>query len=218
MIGGIFIYINSHYPFEKINLDYSLRDLSLLISEDTLINHYNNYYLKYLNNLNNKLSTLTNLQNLSLDELLFNPNLIPNEAVKDILYNAGGVYNHQIYFESLSPNSNLKENSIKQKLESTYGSIENFNETFIKTANNFKSCGYIFLVCNEHNELSLLPINSQDTTVPFNLCPLMCIDLFEHAYIFDYNNRREDYIKNFIKFINWDKVNEKYVECLKYLN
>ena len=97
MIGGIFIYINSHYPFEKINLDYSLRDLSLLISEDTLINHYNNYYLKYLNNLNNKLSTLTNLQNLSLDELLFNPNLIPNEAVKDILYNAGGVYNHQIF-------------------------------------------------------------------------------------------------------------------------
>ena len=95
---------------------------------------------------------------------------------------------------------------------------KNFNETFIKTANNFKSCGYIFLVCNEHNELSLLPINSQDTTVPFNLCPLMCIDLFEHAYIFDYNNRREDYIKNFIKFINWDKVNEKYVECLKYLN
>ena len=87
------------------------------ISEKTLFNHYNDYYLKYLNNLNNELSNLTNLQNLSLDELLFNQNILPDESIKDIVFNAGGVYNHQIYFESMGKEKQELQNStLKQKL------------------------------------------------------------------------------------------------------
>ena len=189
------------------------------ISEKTLFNHYNDYYLKYLNNLNNELSNLTNLQNLSLDELLFNQNILPDDSVKDIVFNAGGVYNHQIYFESMGKEKQELQNStLKQKLIETYGSINNFLNHFKQTSKKFKGSGYIFLVCNEHNELSLFPVNNQDTTVPFNLCPLMCIDLWEHAYIYDYGNNKDSYIDNFCNIINWNIINKKYEECLKYLN
>ena len=150
---------------------------------------------------------------------MFNGNILPEEKAKEILFNAGGVYNHQIYFESIGQDKNkIVESTLKKKLEQAYGTIENFINIFKQTAKKFKGSGYIFLVCNEHNELTLFPVNNQDTTVPFNMCPLMCIDLWEHAYIYDYGNNKGSYIDNFCNIINWETINKKYEECLKYLS
>lgn len=212
------MYINSHYPFENIKLDYSFSDLVPSFSYETLFAHYNNYYLKYLENLNNSLENYSNIHNLSLDEILFNSNLLPENISKDISFFAGGVYNHQIYFESMGKkNSPLSNCPLKEKLTLTFGSLENFLTEFKKMSLGFKGSGYVYLVCNEHNELSIFSVINQDTTVPFNLCPLMCIDLWEHAYINDFGTDKEKYIDTFISLINWDMVSKKYNECLKYL-
>ena len=155
---------------------------------------------------------------MSLDEILFNSNLLPENISKDISFFAGGVYNHQIYFESMGKkNSPLSNCPLKEKLTLTFGSLENFLTEFKKMSLGFKGSGYVYLVCNEHNELSIFSVINQDTTVPFNLCPLMCIDLCEHAYINDFGTDKEKYIDTFISLINWDMVSKKYNECLKYL-
>ena len=114
-------------------------------------------------------------------------------------------------------NSSLNECPLKNKLISIYGTIENFLKEFKNMCLSFRGSGYVYLVCNEHNELSLFSVVNQDTTVPFNLCPLMCIDLWEHAYINDFGTDKEKYIDTFITLINWDMISNKYNECLKYI-
>ena len=211
------MYINSHYPFESIKLQYSFSDLVPKLSYETLFNHYNNYYLRYLNKLNNLIKDYPAIQNYSLDELLFNINILPKEVQNEIIYNAGGVYNHQVFFESMGIDNNFNDTNLKRKLINSFGSIENFLLDFKSKASNFKGSGYLFLVCNEQNELLLFTTVNQDSTVPFNLCPLMCIDLWEHAYINDFGFDKDKYIDTFITLINWDIVSRKYDECLKYL-
>ena len=204
------MYINSHYPFDNIKLSYSFSDLVPAFSYETLFAHYNNYYLKYLNNLNKILENFPALHNLSLDEILFNSSLLPSDLSRDITFYAGGVYNHQIYFESMGLNNKLMDSTLKTKLISTYGSIENFLTEFKSKALSLRGSGYVYLVCNEQNELSIFQIVNQDTTVPFNLCPLMCIDLWEHAYINDFGTDKEKYIDTFISLINWEVICSKY--------
>lgn len=212
------MYINSHYPFDNIKLSYSFSDLVPSFSYETLFAHYNNYYLKYLENLNKTIEEYANIHNLSLDEILFNSNLLPENLSKDISFYAGGVYNHQIYFESMGKkNSLLLDCPLKNKLILIYGTIDNFLAEFKKMCLAFRGSGYVYLVCNEHNELSLFSVVNQDTTVPFNLCPLMCIDLWEHAYINDFGTDKEKYIDTFITLINWEMISNKYNECLKYI-
>lgn len=212
------MYIDSHYPFQMLPLKYEFGDLSPVLSYETLCNHYTKHYQNYLNKLNNVLAKYPNYQTFSLDELLFNSNVLPSEVAKDITYNAGGVYNHQIYFESMTPSSKgLIDCRLKDAIIQSFKSVDNFFEEFKKISNSFIGSGYVFLVCNEHNILSLFPVINQDTTVPFNLCPLMCIDLWEHSYYLDYLSDRANYIDNWTKLINWEKVNEKYLECLKFI-
>ena len=213
------MYINSHYPFENIKLNYSFSDLVPEFSYETLFAHYNNYYLKYLKNLNDILTEYPALQKFSLDELLFNNNLLPENVSKDIVFYAGGVYNHQVYFESMGKKKEeILDGLLKDKLINTFGSIQNFLMEFKKAAVSFRGSGYVYLVCNEHNELSLFSVVNQDTTVPFNLCPLMCIDLWEHAYIHDFGTNKDKYVETFINLINWEMIDSKYNECLKYIN
>lgn len=213
------MYIDSHYPFQMLPLAYDFDALCPTLSAETVSNHYLNHYQNYLNKLNAVLAKHPNYQTFSLDELLFNSNVLPAEDALEITYNAGGVYNHQIYFESMSPQKKgLVDCKLKEAIIDSFDSVENFLTEFVNAANRFNGSGYIFLVCNEHNVLSIFPVINQDTTVPFNLCPLMCIDLWEHAYYLDYGSDRSNYINNWLNLINWQKINDKYLECLKFID
>ncbi len=211
------MYKNDHYPFQMIKLPYEFFELSPFLSSENLKNHYLLYYQGYLNRLNNLLATNKDYQNLTLDELLFNSNLFPKEIAEEINYNAGGVHNHQLFFESMTSKSKLKNGPLKEAIIKNFGSVEDFNLQFKKKAKELIGSGYLFLVCDEHGELSLFPCKNQDTPVPFNLCPILAIDLWEHAYYLDYLNNKDSYVENFLSYINFDYVESQFVECLKYI-
>lgn len=211
------MYKNDHYPFQMIKLPYEFFELSPFLSSENLKNHYLIYYQDYLNHLNNYLSNHLDYQNLTLDELLFNYNVFPKESRNELLKYAGGVHNHQLYFESMSNKSKLRNGSFKSAIINNFGSYENFELSFKEKAKSLNSHGFLFLVCDEHGLLSLFPCPNEETPVPLNLCPIMAIDLYEHAYYLDYLNDLDAYVENFLSHLNYDYIEKQYEECLKYI-
>lgn len=211
------MYKNDHYPFQMIKLPYDFSELSPFLSLENLKNHYLVYYQNYLNKLNKLLSTNGDFHNLTLDEILFNYNVFPKDIQAELLNYAGGVHNHQLYFESMTNKSKLKKGPLFKAITDNFGSYDNFKNEFLSKATKINN-GYLFLVCDEHGKLSLFSCVSEETPVPLNLCPIMAIDLYEHAYYLDYLNNVNAYVENFFDHLNFDYIENQYNECLKYIN
>lgn len=213
------MYIDKHYPFEMITLKYPLSGFENFLDFQTLSIHYNQLYKGYLDNLNKYLEKLPNLQKLSLDEILFNENLIPKKYQEKVMNAASGVYNHQEYFNSITPNPTVMISSnLKKAIEKKYGSLNNFYQEFKKAALELPGCGFVYLACDKKGDVLITSVTGNKTTVPLNLCPLITLDMFEHAYYLKYKNNKKDYIDNFLKYICYDFVNKEYEECLKAID
>lgn len=203
------MYIDKHYPFEMIPLDYSLNQTFL--DFQTLSIHYNQIYYEEVEKLNNYLEKNVMLQNLSLDELLFNENLY-DEKVLSLL---GSVYNHQLYFNSLSKELTKPSNVLLKALNKHFSSLENFYKIFKEKALSLDICGFVFLVCDNKGNLTITTKKGYLSPVKDNLCPILGLDLFEHAYFLQYKKQKEAYIDDFLKQINFDFVSKQYENCLK---
>lgn len=211
------MYKNDHYPFQMIKLPYEFADLSPFLSLENLKNHYTVYYQDFLNNLNSLLSVNSDYQNLTLDEILFNYNVFPKDIRTDLLKYAGGVHNHQLFFESMCNKSKLKKGPLLEAINENFGSYDNFKSEFKNKALNLNNNGFLFLVCDEHGKLSLFSCLNYDTPVHLNLCPILAVDLFEHAYYLDYLNNLDSYVENFLSHLNFDYIENQYIECIKYI-
>lgn len=212
------MYIDRHYPFEMVGLDYSLTSFEPFLDFKTLSIHYNQIYSGYVESLNKYLKDLPTLQNLCLDEILFNESLIPLNVREKVINNASGAYNHQIIFKSMTPNPIVQMSSVlKKKLEDKYKSLNNFFNEFKNACYNLSGCGFVFLVCDQKGDLFIESVKGNITTVKKNLCPILGIDLFEHAYFLKYNANKKDYINEWIKYINYDYVNKEYNECINII-
>ncbi|MFV0249775.1 MAG: superoxide dismutase [Bacilli bacterium] len=191
-------------------LDYDYDELEPFLSARTLGIHYENHYKNYVNNLNKYLSSINYNGNYSLEELVKNIDKFPLYIRDEILYNAGGVLNHNLYFENISPNkSNKPENEIKNAIDLKYGSFDNFKKEFKKKANLITGSGYTFLVL-KNNELDIINTSNQETPFAYGFTPIMTIDLWEHAYYLDYQSNKQKYIENFFYIVDFKKINEIY--------
>ena len=183
--------------YNVIPLPYSYNALEPIIDEETVNIHYNKHHKKYAENLNN----LTN-KNISLEQI---PKRIEEFPLKDrgqILYNAGGVLNHNLYWQSLNKNPTLPKGKLLNKINNDYGSFDNFKKVFINKSKNLVGSGYTFLVTDNNGNLTIMNLPNQETPLSYDLTPLFTIDLWEHAYYLKYKNNRNTYIENI-----WDKVN-----------
>lgn len=183
--------------YNVIPLPYPYNALEPIIDEETVNIHYNKHHKKYAENLNN----LTN-KNISLEQI---PKRIEEFPLKDrgqILYNAGGVLNHNLYWQSLNKNPTLPKGKLLNKINNDYGSFDNFKKVFINKSKNLVGSGYTFLVTDNNGNLTIMNLPNQETPLSYNLTPLFTIDLWEHAYYLKYKNNRNTYIENI-----WDKVN-----------
>lgn len=213
------MYIDKHYPFEMVKLDYSLTSFEPFLDFKTMSIHYNQIYKNYIEKLNELLKDLATLHPLCLDEILFNDTLIPISVREKVINNASGAYNHQIIFKSITPNPIVQISSnLKGAIEKKYKTLNNFFNEFKNACINLSGCGFVFLVCNEKGDVFIESVKGNTTTVKKNLCPLMGIDLFEHAYFLKYNANKNDYIKEWFKYINYDYVNKEYNECINSIN
>ena len=197
--------------YEAKPLEYDNSALEPYIDTETLYIHYNKHYLNYLNKLNALLKSVEYDNRYTKEELVNHIDEFPIDIRDDILYNLGGVLNHELYFESLGPNNNTNiSGNLKEKVIKNYGSVETFLEEFKRQTKILVGSGYTFLVINKKKKLEIVNFSNQETPYSYGLIPIMTIDLWEHAYYLKYKNDRDKYIDAFFKIIDFNKVNNQY--------
>ena len=197
--------------FELPTLNYAYDALEPNIDARTMEIHHSKHHNGYTNNLNNAISG-TDLEGKTIEEICKSNNLSP--AVRN---NGGGYYNHCLFWELLSPNGGGNpDGAIADAIINQFGSFDNFKEEFSKSAATRFGSGWAWL-CVKDGELCVCSTANQDNPLMNDSCggtPILCLDVWEHAYYLNYQNRRPDYINAFFNLINWDKVNELYTQAL----
>ena len=198
--------------FELPKLNYSFDALELYIDAKTMEIHYGKHHNGYTNNLNNAISG-TELENKSIGEILKNLDL-NNMALRN---NAGGFFNHNLFWEIMGQNcGGNPTGEIAEAINSNFDSFENFKDTFKKSGATRFGSGWAWLCIHNDGRLEICSTPNQDNPLMPNGCggnPILCIDVWEHAYYLNYQNRRPDYLEAFFNLINWEEVNNKYLNC-----
>ena len=197
--------------FELPTLNYAYNALEPNIDARTMEIHHSKHHNGYTNNLNNAISG-TDLEGKTIEEICKSDNLSP--AVRN---NGGGYYNHCLFWELLSPNGGGNpDGAIADAIINQFGSFDNFKEEFSKSASTRFGSGWAWL-CVKDGGLCICSTANQDNPLMNDSCggtPILCLDVWEHAYYLNYQNRRPDYINAFFNLINWNKVNELYTQAL----
>jgi len=196
--------------FELPKLNYSFDALEPYIDAKTMEIHYGKHHNGYTNNLNNAISG-TELESKTIEEILKNLDL-DNMALRN---NSGGYFNHNLFWEIMGPNcGGNPSGEISEAINSNFNSFENFKEEFKKAAATRFGSGWAWLCVLGDGKLEICSTPNQDNPLMENSCggnPILCLDVWEHAYYLNYQNRRPDYIEAFFSLINWDEVNSKYL-------
>ncbi len=200
--------------YKSVALPYDYNALEPVIDEKTINIHYNKHYLGYLNKLNNLLNSVSYDYRYTKEDLIKHIDEIPLNIRDDVLYNLGGVVNHELYFYSMGNKKiNVPIDSLNKKIIEQFGSFSNFKKKFIETASYLVGSGYTFLVVNKNGDLEIINTPNQETPYIYDLIPIMALDLWEHAYYLLYQNRRADYINNFFEIVDFNNINQNYEEA-----
>ena len=194
------------FHFELPELGYQFGDLAPMMSQETLSYHYGKHFRNYVDNLN-QLVDGSKYEGLSLTELV---RKAPEGPVAD---NAGQVLNHSLFFEQLMPAPNAKRptGEFLFLIEQSFESFESMIEQLNRAAASFFGSGWTFLAMDDAGELKILSLSNGDNPLRYNLVPLLAIDVWEHAYYLDYQNRRKDYLQNLWLLINWHVVSGRII-------
>ncbi|MCC5923849.1 MAG: superoxide dismutase [Crocinitomicaceae bacterium] len=197
--------------FELPNLPYAHDALEPHIDTKTMEIHHGKHHAGYTTNLNNAIQG-TELEGKSIEEIL---NVCENNpAVRN---NGGGFYNHCLFWEVMSPNGGGNPSGkLAEAIDSAFGSFENFKDEFSKAAATRFGSGWAWL-CVKDGKLEVCSTPNQDNPLMGIGCsgtPILGLDVWEHAYYLNYQNRRPDYINAFFNVINWDVVADKYAAAL----
>ena len=197
--------------FELPKLNYAFDALEPNIDAKTMEIHYGKHHNGYTNNLNNIISGTEN-EGKSIEEILKSLDL-NNSGLRN---NGGGYYNHNLFWEIMGPNSGVNPaGEIGESINSNFGSFENFKEEFSKAAGTRFGSGWAWLCAHADGKLEVCSTANQDNPIMPNGCggvPILCLDVWEHAYYLNYQNRRPDYVNAFFNVINWEEVNKKFLK------
>ena len=192
-------------------MPYAYDALEPHIDAKTMEIHYGKHHNGYTNNLNNAISG-TELEQNTIEEILKSLNL-DNMALRN---NAGGFFNHNLFWKIMGPNcGGNPSGEIEEAINSNFDSLENFKENFKKAAATRFGSGWAWLCIHENGKLEICSTPNQDNPLMPIGCggnPILCLDVWEHAYYLNYQNRRPDYIEAFFNLINWEEVNNKYLD------
>ena len=197
--------------FKLPDLNYSYDALEPYIDSKTMEIHHGKHHAGYTSNLNNAIQG-TEMENYSINQILENLDM-SNSALRN---NSGGFFNHCLFWEIIGPNcGGSPSGDLLNSITDNFDSFENFKNLFSKAAATRFGSGWAWLCVHENGKLEICSTANQDLPImPGIGCggsPILGIDVWEHAYYLNYQNRRPDYIDAFFNIINWEKVNEKYL-------
>ena len=198
--------------FELPSLSYAYDALEPNIDSRTMEIHHSKHHNGYTTNLNNAIAG-TPLADQSIEEILKGLDL-NNKAVRN---NGGGYYNHRLFWNIMSPNGGgLPTGTLATAIDSAFGSFDNFKSEFAKAAATQFGSGWAWLCVHVDGTVKVCATANQDNPLmPGIGCggtPIFGIDVWEHAYYLNYQNRRPDYIQAFFNVIDWNKVNELFTK------
>jgi len=190
-------------------LPYSYSALKQFIDSETMNFHYNKHYKGYVDKLNDALSK-KKYGDLELEQIIKNI----SRYDKTIRNNAGGAFNHALFWNMLTPTPKKLEGELYKKITKQFGSLTAFKKKFDAVAKDRFGSGWVWLVLTAKNTLKIMSTPNQDNPL-MNVIegggfPLLGLDLWEHAYYLKYRNKRDEYILNFWKVVNWDFVSKLY--------
>ena len=206
--------MNNFYKFENVPLPYAYNALEPYIDTLTMQIHHGRHLQTYIDNLNKLLEGYPELQRLPLEALVFPIEVLPIEKRNGIKNNAGGVYNHRFYFDGMkNTNQKMPVGKLSEAIIETYGSFDAFKAAFKAAALSVFGSGYAWLVVDDQGRLKIITTPNQDTPLTLNLCPVLTIDVWEHAYYLKHYNKRADYIDDWFNVVNWQMANYNYLAC-----
>ena len=201
--------------FQLEKLPYNYDALVPNIAALTMEMHYSKHYLTYTNNLNKAIAG-TPLENLTIEEVLAKM----DPSVPEIKNNAGGYYNHSLYFKCMGAKSEGQpKDTLAAAITKNFGSFDEFTTAFKDEAAKQFGSSWVWLIVNRSGNLQSTSTQNQDNPLMRNAAvpgkPILALDLWEHAYYLDYQYKRKNYVDAFFNVINWNKVAENYEEALK---
>lgn len=182
-------------------LPYAQDALAPAMSADTLNYHYGKHLQTYLDNVNRMIEG-TPFADMKLKDMI-------TKAQGALYNNAAQAFNHIIFFKQLTPTPTTISPLLTQALVARFGSVAAFKSEFSNAAAALFGSGWVWLALDANNVLQIVPEPNAGNPITRNMRPLMCIDVWEHAYYLDYQNRRGDYIKNFWNLVNWDYIEKR---------
>ena len=214
IVGFAGILSAQNYPFELPKLPYTFNALEPVVDAQTMEIHYSKHHAAYVKNLNNAVKG-SKFEGYSLDELM----LYASEVGDAIHNNAGGHYNHSMFWNILSLNNPFNAQSeVGKAVIATFGSPDSLKKLLNKAGATRFGSGWAWLYVTTDKKLAVCSSPNQDNPImdvsPERGIPVLCIDVWEHAYYLKYQNKRGDYLAAVLNVINWDVVNKNYIDAL----
>ena len=199
------------------SLPYLFQDLEPYIDTHTMGLHYHIHQNNYLQKLNELLNKNKYDYRYKLNELIYHLNEFDVSNREDILYNLGGVLNHNLYWQSMNKPELAKKpfGSLLRAIQKQYNSFDNFYNLFKESALKIKGSGYTFLVIKNTGELAIINLANQQTPLSLGYIPLFNIDMWEHAYYLNYKPDKSKYLDNFKSIADFNNASTIYNNLFK---
>lgn len=197
-------------------LNYGFDALEPVIDQQTMEIHHGKHHQTYVNNLNAALEGHEALNGKTLEELLGNIAALPASIQTAVRNNGGGHLNHSLFWETLKTPSenNLPTGELAAAIDKKFGNFETFQDEFAKAATGRFGSGWAWLVVNKDKQVEVTSTPNQDNPIMEGETAILGLDVWEHAYYLNYQNRRPEYIASFFKVVDWDAVSSKYAAAL----
>ncbi|WP_125604284.1 superoxide dismutase [Lapidilactobacillus bayanensis] len=195
--------------YQLPNLTYGYGDLDPLIDEQTMHLHHDKHHATYISNLNATLAQDPQTAERPLIELLSHLDTVPEAIRAAVSNNGGGHLNHTLYWQWLTPAQDQTiPVALADEISRTFGSIDEFKKAFINAGLARFGSGWAWLVVDRAGKLKVISTANQDNPISVGVRPILGVDVWEHAYYLNYQNRRPDYLAAFWHLINWQFVDE----------
>lgn len=202
------IYINNERILRLPNLPYSYSALENISDAQNFKDHFQNFHVKSYEDIQ-RLVNYSQVEKLEIEEIFKNE----DDYEKQMIEIAGTIYNHQLFWDNLSPYGGEVSDALKQKIDHSFGSIFQMKEQFIVTGMNQECCGWLWLITNKNKQLEFVTTKmNKNPLMPSAKVkgkPLLAIDLWEHAFSSKFPNHKELYLKNIWMYINWTEVSTR---------